>query len=251
MCDALRAAGLAPMFAEKTGLVLDAYFSGTKVRWLLDHVDGARARAQRGELAFGTIDSWLVWQLTGGARALHGREQREPHAALQHPDRRLGRRPPARARRAARGAAERRRVVRRLRGGADRRRARAHRGHRRRPAGGALRAGVPVAGTGEEHLRHRVLPAHEHRRQGRRVAQQPADDRRVAARRRARLRARRQRVHRRRGRAVAARRPADHPQRRRDRGARRDASPTTAACTSCPRSRGWARRTGTPTRAGR
>jgi glycerol kinase len=66
MCDELRAAGLAPMFAEKTGLVLDAYFSGTKVRWLLDHVDGARTRARRGELAFGTIDSWLVWQLTGG-----------------------------------------------------------------------------------------------------------------------------------------------------------------------------------------
>ena len=66
MCDELRAAGLAPMFADKTGLVLDAYFSGTKVRWLLDHVDGARARARRGELAFGTIDSWLVWQLTGG-----------------------------------------------------------------------------------------------------------------------------------------------------------------------------------------
>ncbi len=66
LCDELRAAGLAPMFAEKTGLVIDAYFSGTKVRWLLDHVDGARERARRGELAFGTIDSWLVWQLTGG-----------------------------------------------------------------------------------------------------------------------------------------------------------------------------------------
>ena len=66
LCDELRAAGYAPLFAQKTGLVLDAYFSGTKVRWLLDHVDGARARAQRGELAFGTVDSWLVWQLTGG-----------------------------------------------------------------------------------------------------------------------------------------------------------------------------------------
>ena len=155
-------------------------------------------------------------------RALHGREQREPHAALRHPDRRLGRRPPARARRAARGAAARRRVVRRLRRSADRRRERADRGHRRRPAGGALRAGVPRAGTREEHVRHRVLPAHEHRRQGRRVAQQPAHDGRLEARRRARLRARRQRVHRRRRRAVAARRPADHPQRRRDRGARGD-----------------------------
>ncbi|MFO1325310.1 MAG: glycerol kinase GlpK [Burkholderiales bacterium] len=66
MCDDLRAAGLAPLFARKTGLVLDAYFSGTKVRWLLDHVPGARVRAERGELAFGTIDSWLVWNLTGG-----------------------------------------------------------------------------------------------------------------------------------------------------------------------------------------
>ncbi len=66
MCDELRAAGLAPLFAQKTGLVLDAYFSGTKLRWLLDHVDGARARAARGELAFGTIDAWLVWNLTGG-----------------------------------------------------------------------------------------------------------------------------------------------------------------------------------------
>jgi glycerol kinase len=66
LCDELRAAGHAPLFARKTGLVLDAYFSGTKLKWLLDNVAGARTRAQRGELAFGTIDSWLVWQLTGG-----------------------------------------------------------------------------------------------------------------------------------------------------------------------------------------
>ena len=67
MCDELRDRGLAQLFARKTGLVLDAYFSGTKLKWLLDHVDGARARAGRGELAFGTIDSWLVWQLSHGA----------------------------------------------------------------------------------------------------------------------------------------------------------------------------------------
>jgi glycerol kinase len=66
MCDELRAAGRAPLIAQKTGLVIDSYFSGTKVRWLLDHVDGARARAQRGELAFGTVDAWLIWHLTGG-----------------------------------------------------------------------------------------------------------------------------------------------------------------------------------------
>ncbi|MFO1414442.1 MAG: glycerol kinase GlpK [Burkholderiales bacterium] len=66
LCDELRQAGRADLVARKTGLVIDAYFSGTKLRWLLDHVPGARAKAQRGELAFGTVDSWLVWQLTGG-----------------------------------------------------------------------------------------------------------------------------------------------------------------------------------------
>jgi glycerol kinase len=66
-CDALRAAGHADAIAQKTGLILDAYFSGTKLKWLLDHVEGARERAQRGELAFGTIDSWLTWNLSRGA----------------------------------------------------------------------------------------------------------------------------------------------------------------------------------------
>ena len=66
LCADLRAAGHAPDIAAKTGLVIDAYFSGTKLAWLLDHVPGARARAERGELAFGTVDSWLLWQLTGG-----------------------------------------------------------------------------------------------------------------------------------------------------------------------------------------
>ncbi len=66
LCDALRAAGHAAMIGRKTGLVLDAYFSGTKLKWLLDNVAGARERAARGELAFGTIDTWLVWNLTRG-----------------------------------------------------------------------------------------------------------------------------------------------------------------------------------------
>jgi glycerol kinase len=68
-CDALRQQGHEATFARKTGLVLDAYFSGTKLAWLLDNVAGARERAKRGELAFGTVDSWLAWQLTG--RACH------------------------------------------------------------------------------------------------------------------------------------------------------------------------------------
>ena len=66
-CDALKAAGHAERIAKKTGLVIDAYFSGTKVKWILDHVPGARARALAGELAFGTVDAWLIWKLTGGA----------------------------------------------------------------------------------------------------------------------------------------------------------------------------------------
>ena len=65
-CAALRERGLEPAFRAKTGLILDAYFSGTKLKWILDTVPGARAAAQRGELAFGTVDSWLMWQLTGG-----------------------------------------------------------------------------------------------------------------------------------------------------------------------------------------
>jgi len=65
-CDDLKSAGHAETIRDKTGLVLDAYFSGTKVQWILDHVEGARERAQSGELAFGTIDSWLVWNLTDG-----------------------------------------------------------------------------------------------------------------------------------------------------------------------------------------
>jgi glycerol kinase len=65
-CDALRQAGHEALFAERTGLVLDAYFSGTKLAWLLDNVPGARERARRGELAFGTIDSWLAWNVSGG-----------------------------------------------------------------------------------------------------------------------------------------------------------------------------------------
>ncbi len=65
LCDEMRAQGLAHFFQERTGLVLDAYFSGTKLQWLLDTIPGARERAARGELAFGTVDTWLTWKLTG------------------------------------------------------------------------------------------------------------------------------------------------------------------------------------------
>jgi len=68
LCDRLKARGLERLIRKKTGLVLDAYFSGTKLQWILRHVKGARERAKAGQLAFGTVDSWLVWNLTGGRK---------------------------------------------------------------------------------------------------------------------------------------------------------------------------------------
>jgi len=68
LCARLTADGLEPLVTERTGLIVDPYFSGTKIAWLLDTVEGARARAEAGTLAFGTVDSWLIWNLTGGRR---------------------------------------------------------------------------------------------------------------------------------------------------------------------------------------
>ena len=62
----MKADGLEKYIRKNTGLVIDAYFSGTKINWLLENVEGARERAEKGDLLFGTIDSWLVWKLTGG-----------------------------------------------------------------------------------------------------------------------------------------------------------------------------------------
>lgn len=66
-CDSLKAKGLEEKFRQKTGLVIDAYFSATKVKWILDNVEGARERAEKGELLFGTVETWLIWKLTKGA----------------------------------------------------------------------------------------------------------------------------------------------------------------------------------------
>ncbi|RTE08689.1 FGGY family carbohydrate kinase, partial [Paenibacillus whitsoniae] len=66
ICEELKAQGLNDLFRERTGLLIDAYFSATKIKWILDHVEGARQRAERGELLFGTMDTWLIWKLTGG-----------------------------------------------------------------------------------------------------------------------------------------------------------------------------------------
>ncbi len=70
LCDRLKSQGQEPLVHRKTGLLFDAYFSASKIRWLLDHVEGARARAMQGQLCFGTVDAWLLWRLTGGRRHL-------------------------------------------------------------------------------------------------------------------------------------------------------------------------------------
>ncbi|WP_031535940.1 MULTISPECIES: glycerol kinase GlpK [unclassified Bacillus (in: firmicutes)] len=66
ICEELKAQGYNQLFRDKTGLLIDAYFAGTKVKWILDHVDGAREKAENGDLLFGTIDTWLIWKLSGG-----------------------------------------------------------------------------------------------------------------------------------------------------------------------------------------
>lgn len=66
ICEALKADGYDALFRDKTGLLIDAYFSGTKVKWILDHVEGAREKAEKGQLLFGTVDTWLIWKLSGG-----------------------------------------------------------------------------------------------------------------------------------------------------------------------------------------
>src|SRR5690606_9515402 len=65
-CDQLAEEGNGEMIREKTGLILDAYFSATKIKWILDNTEGAREQAAKGRIAFGTVDSWLIWNLTGG-----------------------------------------------------------------------------------------------------------------------------------------------------------------------------------------
>lgn len=65
-CDSLKEKGLVDTIRQKTGLIIDAYFSGTKIKWILDHVEGAREKAEKGELLFGTVETWLIWKLTKG-----------------------------------------------------------------------------------------------------------------------------------------------------------------------------------------
>ena len=89
-CERLRSEGHSSMIQQRTGLLIDSYFSATKISWILDNVAGARNLAEAGKLAFGTVDSWLVWKLTHGAAPRHGYQQRLPQHAVQHSYPRLG-----------------------------------------------------------------------------------------------------------------------------------------------------------------
>ena len=161
-CDELREQGHESLIRERTGLVLDPYFSGTKIEWLLRNVDGLEQRAREGRAVFGTIDSWLTFKLTG--EFVDRAVQRVAHAAVRHPARRLGRGAVRAARRADAGAARGAAVRGRVRNGVAARLRGAGRRDRRRSAGRALRAGVPRSRPGQEHLRDGLVRPAELRR---------------------------------------------------------------------------------------
>ena len=177
ICEELKRRGLEPLIRERTGLVVDAYFSGTKLKWILDRVEGARERAARGELAFGTIDSWLIYKLTGGR--VHATEySNASRTLLRHPALVLGLR-------SARGARDSR--VDAARGPGLEWQLWGERpgtpgpvapdfGRRRGSAGGPVRPGVFRARPHQEHLRDGLLHAHEHGQRGTRLRLRPAHD---------------------------------------------------------------------------
>ena len=159
-CAALKDGGHEPMVAAKTGLLLDPYFSATKIGWILDHVPGARRRAEAGELAFGTVDSFLLWRLTGG---LHATDATNASRTLLYDIQNgsVGRRTPCVFRRPPLHAAGRPRQRRRLRGNlaGSVRPPNPHPRHRRGPAGRIGGPGLLPPRHGKSHLRHRLFRA--------------------------------------------------------------------------------------------
>ena len=163
ICEKLRKDGLADTIKAATGLPIDAYFSGTKIKWILDHIEGAREAAERGELLFGTIDTWLIWKLTGGR--VHATDLTNASRTmlfnihtLEWDERLLSvlGNPAFHAS----GGADKRRQLRQYDasrcGNPDLR-------GRRRSAGGAVRSGLLPCGRREKYIRHRMFSAYEHR----------------------------------------------------------------------------------------
>ncbi len=223
LCQQWREQGAEPLVQQRTGLRLDPYFSATKLRWLLDHIPGARAQAQAGELAFGTVDTWLIWQLTSGKRHvtdisnasrtlllnIHtGQWDDELLALFDIPRAVLPEVLPS--------VADFGQLQSGLLG-------RAGPGYRRRggrPAIGPARASLFAGRRGQEHLWHRLFHAHAHGPHGPAQHQRPHHYLRhaTAAFGIARIRAGRQRLHGRSGGAMAARWPQSHPAQQRGGG---------------------------------
>ena len=183
-CARLKADGHETEIARRTGLLLDPYFSGTKLAWLLDNDPSLRRRAERGELAFGTIDSWLAWKLSGGAQHITDASNASRTLLLNLAtggwddyELELLRIPRAVLPRVVPSMLGRGEAVARLGG---------HeipaRRDRRRPAGRTVRPGLFRAGHGQEHVRHRLLHADEHRPRAAAFDEPPAHDHCVAAR---------------------------------------------------------------------
>jgi hypothetical protein len=252
-CDGLKAKGHEAAFTEKTGLLLDPYFSGTKIAWLLDNVEGLRARAEAGEIAFGTIDTFLIWRLTGGARHVTDATNASRTLIYNIAKQLLGRRSSEDAEHPVGDAAGGARLRRRFRYGKGRYPRRGNPGLRRcrRPAGGDHRPGLLRAGHVQVDLRHRLLRAAQYRRRHGRLEEPHAHDHRLPARRRDDLCAGRLDLHGRGLGAVAARR-ARHSRRRgaKRRDGRKGRSRNSRSIW-CRPSSASARRTGTPMRAAR
>ena len=252
-CDELKRAGTGELIARKSGLVIDAYFSGSKLRWLLDNVPGARERAARGELAFGTIDTWLLWKLTGGA--LHVTDPSNASRTMLFnlqtgawDDELLG------------VLEVPREVLPEVRSSSE---------VYGETAPGLFEAPIRIAGIAGD--QQAALFGQNCFRRGQakntygtgcfmlmNVGQQPmpsqtpvADHGRLASQRADRLRAGGQRVYRRRGGAMAARRSGADQIIGGGGGPGGQRAGFAAACTWCRPLRGWARRTGTNTRAAR
>ena len=192
LCAKLKEQGLESMVSERTGLLLDPYFSATKIAWLLDNVENARALAEKGELAFGTVDSFLIWRLTGGRTHVTDATNASRTLLLNIHSGEWD----DGASKAVSGAPRHVAGSSRLRSGfwGDRGRALRHGapdpGRCRGSAGGLDRPGMLSSRHGQGDLRHRLFRPVEHRRQGSRLEQQAAHDDRLSMEGEANLRGR-------------------------------------------------------------
>ena len=252
-CGQLRAQGHESLIQQRTGLLIDSYFSGTKVAWILDHVEGARKLAEAGKLAFGTVDSWLVWNLTSGRVHLTDISNASRTMLFNIHTGQMGRRTVAAAQYSsvdvARGAQLQRSLCRGHNYFGPGKRG--HCGDGGRSAGVAVRTALYFSGADEEYLRHRMLHAAKHRHAGGTVVEPAGDDGRLEDRgRRPNMPSKAACLSEARwcsgcamgwGLFVLPARSSNWRRR----------FPTTAASTWCRRLWDWALRTGTPTRAAR